>query len=88
MFYILLPRPDLRAPLMARMREDGINTAFHYVPLHSAPAAAILADSYRDCPVSDDVSSRILRLPFFNDLTEQDLERVAASLENALRETG
>lgn len=87
MFYILLPRPDLRAPLMARMREDGINTAFHYVPLHSAPAAAILADSYRDCPVSDDVSSRILRLPFFNDLTEQDLERVAASLENALRET-
>ena len=70
------------------MREDGINTAFHYVPLHSAPSAAILADSYRDCPVSDDVSSRILRLPFFNDLTEQDLERVAASLENALRETG
>ena len=35
-----------------------------------------------DCPVTEDVSDRLLRLPFYNDLTEADLQRVVTAIRH------
>ncbi|HEX7739529.1 MAG TPA: dTDP-4-amino-4,6-dideoxygalactose transaminase [Marmoricola sp.] len=86
MFYLLLADRTHRDAVIARMREDGVQTAFHYVPLHSSEAGRRFSDSYRECPVTDDVSGRLLRLPFHNNLTETEFERTVSSfLEAAAR---
>lgn len=76
MFYVLLPEAVRRAAIISEMRSSGVSPTFHYVPLHSAPGAGALADEFQECPVTDDVSSRLLRLPFYNDLTQSEQERV------------
>jgi dTDP-4-amino-4,6-dideoxygalactose transaminase len=66
------------------MRRDGVNPTFHYVPLHSSPAGIRFSDGESACPVTDDVSARLLRLPFYNDMTSGDVERVVTSLAAAI----
>lgn len=84
MFYVLLPVPGMRSGVIAQMREEGVNPTFHYVPLHRAPGAALLADRFQECPVTDDISARLLRLPFYNDLSDADIGRVVDSFVRAL----
>ncbi len=66
------------------MRRDGVNPTFHYVPLHSSPAGIRFSDEASECPVTDDISARLLRLPFYNDMTGADVERVVSSLAAAI----
>lgn len=84
MFYVLLPHAGHRAEIISSMRSCGVTPTFHYVPLHSAPGAARLADRWQECPVTDDISSRLLRLPFYNDLTPSDQERVVVAFVKAM----
>lgn len=84
MFYVLLPPETRRAEVIQQMKSDGISPTFHYVPLHSAPGAVELSDAPVPCPVTDEVSQRLLRLPFFNDISESEQARVAESLLRAL----
>ena len=84
MFYVLLPHAGQRAEVIAAMRERGVNPTFHYVPLHSAPGADVLADRHQPCPVTDDISARLLRLPFYNDLTLAQQERVVTVFVEAM----
>ena len=88
MFYVLLPVASQRADVIALMRAEGVNPTFHYVPLHSAPGAQVLVDRQQECPVTDDISSRLLRLPFYNDLTLGDQERVVATFVQAMEKQG
>ena len=85
MFYILLQDRPTRTQVINLMRDDGIYPTFHYIPLHSAPAAARFQDAPRDCPVTDEISGRLLRLPFYTDISADEQERVVASLVSALR---
>ena len=57
------------------MRKTGVNSTFHYLPLHSSEAGQAFLSRPTDCPVSHDVSGRLLRLPFYNNLSERDLDR-------------
>jgi dTDP-4-amino-4,6-dideoxygalactose transaminase len=84
LFHVLLPDAAMRAPVMSAMREQGIGTTFHYVPLHSSDGGRRFAARPTECPVSTDVSSRLVRLPFFNTLTEGEVARVADSLVAAV----
>ncbi len=84
MFYVLLPSAVTRSLTIESMRCDGVNPTFHYVPLHSSPAGRRFSDGTSACPVTDDVSGRLLRLPFYNDMTDADVERVVSSLVSAL----
>lgn len=88
MFYVLLPDPATRADVLGRMRDDGVHATFHYVPLHSSPAGQRFADRHTPCPVTDDVSGRLVRLPFFNDLSDEDIEYVVGSLVDAMKSLG
>ena len=84
MFYVLLASSAARSQVIDSMRRDGVNPTFHYVPLHSSPAGLRFADGESACPVTDDISARLLRLPFYNDMTSGDVERVVSSLTAAL----
>ena len=85
LFHVLVPDAAMRAPVMAEMREQGVATTFHYVPLHSSEGGRRFAARSTECPVSTDVSSRLIRLPFFNTLTEADVARVADTLVGAVK---
>jgi len=84
MFYVLLPDRLTRDAVLESMRARGAQPAFHYVPLHSAPGAARFAARPTECPVTDDVSGRLLRLPFHNNLSVEQLDRVVETFRNAL----
>jgi dTDP-4-amino-4,6-dideoxygalactose transaminase len=76
MFYVLMPTGAVRDFVLDALAASGIRATFHYVPLHSAPAAAGFADRTAACPVTDDISARLLRLPFYNSLSEGEIERI------------
>ena len=80
LFHVLLPHAAMRRAVMADLKAKGIGTAFHYVPLHDSEGGLRFAAGPTDCPVSSDVSGRLLRLPFHNQLTAEDCDRVVETL--------
>lgn len=76
MFYLLLETPQARTDTLREMREQGVNATFHYVPLHSSPGGQKFAIRSDTLPVTDDISARLMRLPFHNALTDEDVARV------------
>ncbi|HLX85072.1 MAG TPA: dTDP-4-amino-4,6-dideoxygalactose transaminase [Terriglobales bacterium] len=80
MFYVLLASSDERDGIISHLKRDGILSVFHYVPLHLSAAAEKFAARPSDCPVTEDLSARLLRLPFYNDITLDEQERVVSAL--------
>lgn len=83
LFYVLLPDRATRDAVLSGMRGLGVHPAFHYVPLHSSDAGIRFAARPTECAVSDDVSGRLLRLPFHNNVSERDARRVADAFLSA-----
>ncbi|NEP48951.1 MAG: dTDP-4-amino-4,6-dideoxygalactose transaminase [Moorea sp. SIO3C2] len=81
MFYILLPSLEKRQALIAHLKAQGIYSVFHYLPLHLSDMGREFGGKEGDCLVTEDVSDRLLRLPFYNDMTEADQARVVASIK-------
>jgi dTDP-4-amino-4,6-dideoxygalactose transaminase len=81
-FYILLNSADIRAELWKFLKDAGIQSTTHYVPLHSAPAGVKYGRVGGSMKVTDDLANRLLRLPMFADLPAQDaafvLEKIHA----------
>lgn len=75
MYYLLLPSLADRGAFIEFLRQRQVMAVFHYVPLHSAPYARSI-EARGDCPVSEDVSARLVRLPFFTSMTEPEQQRV------------
>lgn len=71
MFYMLLPTLAERTRFIKELHDRGVNAVFHYTPLHLAQAAMRLG-ARGSCPVTEDVSDRLVRLPFYNSLTQSD----------------
>lgn len=82
LFHVLLPQPGDRPRVMQDLREQGIASAFHYVPLHDSTAGRRFGSG--ECPVSSEVSARLLRLPFHNHLGVDDTDRVVEALVTSL----
>jgi len=80
LFYILLPNQTVRDQLIAFLRSRRIGSAFHYIPLHLSPMGRQFGYHDGDCPVTEDVSGRLLRLPFHNRLSREDQDRVIAAI--------
>jgi dTDP-4-amino-4,6-dideoxygalactose transaminase len=87
MYYVLLPHRDRRNDVLELMRKAGVQATFHYQPLHTSDAGRAFAVRPTECPVSQDVSDRLLRLPFYNDLSDPDLDRVVATFADACTAT-
>jgi dTDP-4-amino-4,6-dideoxygalactose transaminase len=84
-FYILVGSAEIRDGLIGHLRREGISAVFHYVPLHDSPMGASFGYRPGDLPVTEDLSSRILRLPAFAEITEAEQDRVVDAVSGFLR---
>ena len=82
MFYLLLPSLEARQALITYLNALEINSVFHYLPLHLSSMGRRFGGESGDCPVTEEVSDRLVRLPFYNDLTEAEQMRVVAALND------
>jgi dTDP-4-amino-4,6-dideoxygalactose transaminase len=76
MFYLLMPSLQAQQNMIAHLRARGIMSVFHYQPLHLSQVGRAFGGRPGDCPVTESVSDRLLRLPFFNDLEAESQDRV------------
>jgi dTDP-4-amino-4,6-dideoxygalactose transaminase len=79
MYYLLMPSLGARTDFIARLKEAGMKAVFHYLPLNrSAHALQMAEDGWQrtHCPVTENVSDRIVRLPFYTSMTEEEQGRV------------
>jgi dTDP-4-amino-4,6-dideoxygalactose transaminase len=81
MFYVVLPSLAERTRLIAHLRERQIQAAFHYQPLHLSTMGRMHGGAEGDCPVTERVADTLLRLPFYNRLTDEDLDRVIHAVQ-------
>ncbi|HEX3049724.1 MAG TPA: dTDP-4-amino-4,6-dideoxygalactose transaminase [Aggregatilineaceae bacterium] len=82
MFYMLLPSLTIRTALIDHMKARGIVPVFHYLPLHLSPMGEQFGGMVGDCPVTEDVSDRLLRLPFYNTMTDSEQAEVIAAIHD------
>ena len=76
MYYILLPDLATRTAVIAKLKAAEVNTVFHYIPLHSAPAGKKFARTHGEMTVTDDIADRLLRLPMWAGLEERQAEAI------------
>jgi dTDP-4-amino-4,6-dideoxygalactose transaminase len=81
MFYMLLPSLELRQKLITYLRERGVYSVFHYLPLHLSDMGRSYGGKLGDCPVTERVSDQLVRLPFHNALTSAEQEQVIDLLQ-------
>ena len=86
MFNILAADLDERTALIAHLRRAGILAVFHYIPLHSSPFAQSLGVAQTKLPITDDASSRLVRLPMYFDLSDAEVDEVAGAVLDFYRE--
>jgi len=80
LFFLITASLDQRTRLIAHLKERGVLAVFHYLPLHLSEMGQRLGGKPGDCPVTEDLSDRLLRLPLYNDLGEADQAYVIESL--------
>jgi len=76
MYYLLMPSLEARQAFIRHLGERGILAVFHYLPLHLAPMGQKFGGRPGDCPVAESLSERLVRLPFYFNLTAGEQERV------------
>jgi dTDP-4-amino-4,6-dideoxygalactose transaminase len=72
MFYMLMPSAEHRDALISHLKSESILSVFHYTPLHLSEAGRRFAAGPSSCPITEDISERLVRLPFYNDLTSDE----------------
>jgi dTDP-4-amino-4,6-dideoxygalactose transaminase len=81
MFYLLLPNLELRQKFISYLRERGIYSVFHYLPLHLSDMGQRFGGRAGDMPVTESISDRLVRLPFHNALTSSEQEQVIDAIQ-------
>ena len=85
MFVIRLDNNDIREGLGKALKEQGIETGVHYpVPNHQQPAITELYGKLPALPKTEDYTQRILSLPMFPALTEEEVKTVAGAAKKYL----
>jgi len=85
MFYVLVKDGPTRDALMDHLHRHGIGAVFHYVPLHSSPMGRRLGGADRELPVTDSASARLVRLPFYYTITEEEQAEVVRQIATFFR---
>lgn len=88
MYYVILSGDVDRAKVLDVFRRESIGAVFHYVPLHSAPAAQRHSRAHGSLEVTDRQSERLIRLPLWLGITTAQQERVVETLRSAVQEAG
>jgi dTDP-4-amino-4,6-dideoxygalactose transaminase len=91
MYYLLMPSLEARTEFIARLKERGVAAVFHYLPLHlssyaeSKELGAWSKERPAECPVTEDVADRLVRLPFYTSMTEEEQGRVIQAVLESKR---
>jgi dTDP-4-amino-4,6-dideoxygalactose transaminase len=80
MFYLLAPSLEERQALIEHLKTRMVYSVFHYVPLHLSAMGRKFGGKEGDCPVTEDLSDRLVRLPFYNGFSEEEQMRVVSAL--------
>lgn len=83
MYYLLLPSLKARTQFIASLRERGIGSVFHYIPLHSSPAGSRHGRTAGSMAVTNDTSNCLVRLPLWVGI-EPHMDEVLACADKAL----
>ncbi len=81
LFYLMMPSLKERTEFIQFMLDHRVSAPFHYVPLNTSPMGIHFGGSVGQCPVTESVSDRLVRLPLFHDLREDELGRVIQAVE-------
>ena len=81
MFYMLFPNLEARTKAIAHLKERGIQAVFHYLPLHLSPMGEKNGGKEGDCPVTEQISDQLIRLPFYTKMTEDEQKTVISVLK-------
>ncbi len=79
MYYFLMPSAECRSKFLAHLKDRGVMAVFHYLPLNSSTFALQMAEmgwQKFQCPVTEDVADRLVRLPFYSNMSHDDQTRV------------
>jgi dTDP-4-amino-4,6-dideoxygalactose transaminase len=79
--YIIVKSLEERTRLIEFLRERAIWAVFHYVPLHSSPAGLRYGRISGQMEVTDDLSRRLLRLPMYHEMKEEEVHRVVDGIK-------
>lgn len=85
MFYIKTRDLEERQALIQALREQGILAVFHYIPLHSSPAGKKFGRFHGEDRYTTRESERLLRLPMYYSLTEENVNDVVSVIEEFYR---
>lgn len=86
-YYVLLPSPEQRDAVLRGMNDRGVQSVFHYVPLHTSPAGLQFGRAHGENAVATNGAARLLRLPIWPAMTDEEVQRVVEVLVTALDES-
>ena len=86
-YYVLLNSAEARVKVLRSLKEQGIGAVFHYVPLHDAPAGRKFARTHGSMRITDDLSSRLVRMPLWAGIPDDVVTAVTIAVKAAARET-
>lgn len=82
MYYLLMPTLESRQALIAHLMARNILSVFHYLPLHLSEMGKHFGGRPGDCPVTESVSDRLVRLPLYNNLLEPAQARIVQAIHS------
>jgi len=80
MYYLIMPSLEKRQALISFLKSRGILSVFHYVPLHLSPMGRRMGGRKGGCPVTEEKSERLIRLPFYNGLSQAEQDQVVKAV--------
>jgi dTDP-4-amino-4,6-dideoxygalactose transaminase len=91
LFYVVVATAEIRDALLDHLAVHGVQAVFHYVPLHSSPMGTTFGYGQGDLPVTEGISGRLLRLPIYYEISDEEQDRVVELIRSffgARRGTG
>lgn len=84
MFYIVLKSEEERNRIMNRLKENEISAVFHYIPLHLSNMGERMGYKKGDLPITEEYAGRLLRLPLYADLKEEEQKYIVEKIHDIL----
>jgi dTDP-4-amino-4,6-dideoxygalactose transaminase len=81
MFYLVCNNVEERSALISKLKENNINAVFHYLSLHKSPFYQDKHDG-RELQNCDNYADCLVRLPFYYELTEEQIEQIIKTISN------
>ncbi|MFL6499458.1 MAG: dTDP-4-amino-4,6-dideoxygalactose transaminase [Candidatus Udaeobacter sp.] len=81
MFYMIIPSLKSREALISHLAGFGILAVFHYLPLHLSPMGVRFGGRKGEFPITEDLSDRLLRLPFFTGMSSSEQRQVIDAVQ-------